>query len=259
MLVVIQNDFLVERVELHHTQPNTFRTSCRPRTKASTLLGGVVEVERRPSSGRHSETDAHRVGTVVADPHLHSERVEHLAHVVRVDTSQDERDRAAPVHHRVRPDDPQVRNGGQGVQRVRGELPFVLRHRLHADTGQIVDRCGQAHRLGDRRRARLEPGRRRRVGGPLHRHGLDHRPAAEDRGHRREQVGAPPQHTDAGRATHLVSGEGEEVHAKLSHVHRPVRHRLGGVEHHQRTDLAGSRDDPRGRVHGAEDVGLVHE
>ena len=44
---------------------------------------------------------------------------------------------------------------------------------------------------------------------------LDHRPAAEERRHLLEQLAAAPEHADAGRAEHLVAGEGVEVRAGL--------------------------------------------
>ena len=41
-----------------------------------------------------------------------------------------------------------------------------------------------------------------------------------------EQLAPAPQHADAGRAAHLVAGEGDEVHVEVDHVDRQVRHRL---------------------------------
>ena len=74
-----------------------------------------------------------------------------------------------------------------------------------------------------------------------------------------EQLAAAVQHADAGRAEHLVAGEHREVDAQRAEVDRRVRHRLAGVQHGQRADLAGPRDQPRGRVDRAEHVGLVGE
>ena len=54
----------------------------------------------------------------------------------------------------------------------------------------------------------------------------DHLAAAEERRHRLEQLLACPQDADAGRAEHLVAGEGEEVDTEAAHVEGPVRDEL---------------------------------
>ena len=50
-----------------------------------------------------------------------------------------------------------------------------------------------------------------------------------------------PQHADAGRAEHLVGGEGEEVAAELAHVGGQVGDRLGPVGQHQGAGARGRR------------------
>ena len=132
-------------------------------------------------------------------------------------------------------------------------------HGLHPEPVEVVDRRAQAHGLRRHRHARLEPLRRRGVGRPLHPHQLDHRPAGEERRHRREQLAPPPQHADPGRAEHLVPGERREVDAQRGEVHRLVRHRLAGVEQRQRPDGPGPRHQLRDRQHGAQHVALVRE
>src|SRR3954470_24982975 len=70
------------------------------------LLRGGVEVERRAGGGRHAEPLADRARAVVAGAYGDAARVEDLAHVVGVHPVDDERDRAAVLVGRVRPDDP---------------------------------------------------------------------------------------------------------------------------------------------------------
>ncbi len=193
-----------------------------------------------------------------------AEFVEQLADVVRmqrpaVGAGQDERDGPTPVDRVRWPDDPQPGYGGQLFEGVGGDVVLVRGDGVHAEIGQVVDGGAETNRLGDHRRAGLEPVRRVGVGRRLHRHELDHLAAAEERRHGRQQFAATPQHADTGRPAHLVAGEGEEVHVEGDHVDRHVRHGLGAVEDDERADLAGPGDQRRDRVDRAENVRLVHE
>ncbi len=76
----------------------------------------------------------------------------------------------------------------------------------------------------------------RRERGGLHRDGLDHRAAGDERRHRGEQLAAAVQHADSRRAEHLVPGERREVDVEFAEVDRHVRHRLARVEHDERAD-----------------------
>src|SRR5262245_43570184 len=48
-------------------------------------------------------------------------------------------------------------DSSEALERLAGERPLVLTDSIHAELLQIFDRRGQPDRLGDRRRARLEP------------------------------------------------------------------------------------------------------
>ena len=64
---------------------------------------------------------------------------------------------------------------------------------------------------------------------------------------------------DAGRPERLVPGPGVEVGADRAEVDRHLRHRLGGVEQHERAGVVGAADDLGDRVDRAEHVGDVGE
>src|ERR1700712_5412301 len=99
------------------------------------------------------------------------------------------------------------------------------------------------------------------VGRDRHFDDLDHLAATEERGQLGEQVVVAPQHTDAGRAEHLVAGEGEVVDTERLYVDAAeggaaggriprevekggaVRHRLAAVEHDGGADRAGAAGD----------------
>jgi hypothetical protein len=93
-----------------------------------------------------------------------------------------------------------------------------------------VQRGGEPHGLGDRRRAGFEAPRRRGPGRWLDRDFGDHAAAAEERRQAGKQLAAPPEHADAAGAEALVAGEGVEIDAQRLHVLRPVLHRLRAVE-----------------------------
>ena len=73
-----------------------------------------------------------------------------------------------------------------------------------------------------------------------------------------EQLLPAPQHADAGRAAHLVPGEGDEVGAESLHVDGSCGTDWQRVEQHQRADRVRPGDDLGDRVDGAEDVATVH-
>ena len=168
-----------------------------------------------------------------------------------------EGDRADPLRSRGRPEDPQPRHRRQALEGVSGDPPLVLEDALHADRVEPSERGGEADRLCDRRRSGLEAGRRVGEGGSVLGDLADHRAAAEEGGHLAQQVEAPPEHPDAGRAVGLVAGGGVEVDPELAHVHAHLRQRLGAVDEDQRSGLVGIPGDLRDRVVGAEHVGDV--
>ena len=154
----------------------------------------------------------------------------------------------------ARAEDPQPRHGGQAVERVRGDQVLVRRDLVHPEGGEVARGRGQADGLRDRRRAGLEAVRRRRERRAGHPDGLDHLAPAEERRQRGEQVVAAPEHADAGRADHLVPGEGDQVGPERVHVDRHLRHGLRGVDDDRRAVRVRRRGDLRHRVDGAEHV-----
>src|SRR3990170_2607359 len=84
-----------------------------------------VQIERRSRGRRNSVPQADRPCAVVADPYRDALLVEDLAHVVRVDVTQCERDRRATLLGRRRADDPDVRALREPLDRVLGERVLV--------------------------------------------------------------------------------------------------------------------------------------
>ena len=115
----------------------------------------------------------------------------------------------------------------------------------------------EADRLRDRHRARLEA--RGRLG-PRRLEladARDHVPAAEERRHRVQQLAAPVQDADPGRAVGLVAGPGVEVGAELGDVDRHRRHGLCAVDQDEGAGGVRALDDLGDRVDRPEHVGDV--
>ena len=113
---------------------------------------------------------------------------------------------------------------------------FVGGDGVHPDPLQVPDGGSEPCCLGDRRGAGFKPVGRVRVGGVSHLNHLDHLPPSEEGRQRLQELSPAPQHTDAGRTAHLVSGEGHQVSSELSDINALVRCRLGRVDHHHRPD-----------------------
>ena len=126
--------------------------------------------------------------------------------------------------------------------------------RREADVEDVVDRCTEADRLGDRRRARLELVRELVPRRALHGDGADHLAAEIERRHRLEQLAAAPERADPARPAHLVRREREELAVERLDVDRPVRCGLGSVDHHDRVALVRPGRELADRIHGAERV-----
>ena len=124
---------------------------------------------------------------------------------------------------------------------------------------EVVDRGAEPDRLDDRRGAGLELVRDRGVRRPLHRDGLDHLAATEERRQLVEHARARPQSTPmpVGPTT-LWPVKASRSGRRGGHrrqVDRQLRRRLRGVDDHQRADLVGAARDLGDRVDGAEHVG----
>ena len=138
-------------------------------------------------------------------------------------------------------------------------LGLVFLDRGHPDVLQIPGGRAEPDDLRGHRGARLEALRRGRIGGGLHRHRLDHRPAGQERRQGTEQLGSAVQRTDARGAEHLVAGERGEVDVEGVEVHRLMRHRLAGVQQGQRADRPGPLHQLGHRGHRPGDVRMMAE
>ena len=149
---------------------------------------------------------------------------------------------------------------------IRGLLQRVLQQRLFmpgrcgpVEAVDIIDGRAQSDHTGNVGGAGLEFKGEGVESGSGERHGFDHFPTAEEGRHGVQQFLATPEHTDAGRAEQLVSGEGVEIAVQGLHVHRPVGHRLGTVYQDFCTDCVGFRYHLGHGIHGADGVGHVVE
>ena len=109
-------------------------------------------------------------------------------------------------------------------------------NRVQPDGRHIIDRGMKPQRANDMRRPRLEPARRRGVGGLLEADPVDHRPATLIGRHGVEQFGPRPQHADAGRAVELMTRKDVEVAIQRGDIDGDARHRLAPVEQDFRAD-----------------------
>ena len=114
----------------------------------------------------------------------------------------------------------------------------MLKNRRTSDLFEIIDRGRQSDRARDIRRARFESMRRFLEGAFLESDADDHFAAAVPRRHDVENFGATVERTDAGRATHLVSGESEKIATQLLHIERQMTRALRCVDQRQRADRA---------------------
>ena len=127
----------------------------------------------------------------------------------------------------------------------------------HAERRQVVDRGAQADEAGDVRRAGLELVRRVVEHGALEAHLADHLAAADEGRHRGEVLAPRPQRAGAGRAAHLVAGEGVEIAADRGDVDGAVRRGLRAVDDGDDAAPARFAADLAHRVDRAEHVGDV--
>jgi hypothetical protein len=194
---------------------------------------------------------------VVPGPDAHAVAGEDLGDVVRVHAVHRERDKRAAGIRLTRPQDVQALDPVQALERVRGQRALVRADLLHADALQEADRGAQSRRLGDRRRARLELPRQLVEARGVEVDRADHVAAGQERRHRLQDLAAPVEHTEAGRAVGLVRGPHVEVGADRAHVDRELRHGLRAVDQRGRAGPAGAASDLGHGVDRAQDVGHV--
>jgi len=190
-------------------------------------------------------------------PHRYSLPVERRRDVGGTVTFEHEGERAGLVGCCA--EQPDARHGGDQLHRVADELLLVAVDASQAELGDVVERSGQADRVGDAARARLELGRRLGVPGALEGHVADHVPAALPGRHLGQDLWLGVEHADSGWAEHLVAGERIEVHVERVHVDRHVSDRLRAVDQHTRTSLVGGLDHLLDRYDGAEHVRDVRD
>ena len=185
--------------------------------------------------------------------------VEHLADVVGMGALDVERDDAQAALGAGGPLDPDAGQGAEAVQDRGRELDLLAAQRRPVQRGQPGGGRAQADHGPDRRRAGLEPVRRRGVGGPLDLDPADHLAAAQERRQFRQEVLAAPEGTGARRTEHLVAGEGVEIAAQRLDVDRPVRGALGAVEDQERAHRVGGVAQAPDLGHRTGDVGGMRD
>src|SRR5699024_1330936 len=201
MTVVVEDDLLVHLLELHlaltsHSE-ELLRTSYRP-VEGLDLVECVVQRERCPHRGLHTEATVQGPRAVMADAHRDAVVVEHLAHVVGVDTVHHERHRPTAVDGVGGPDDPDPGNPTEGVECGRGQLLLVAGDGLHPHGFEVAHRGCETDRLGHHGDPGLGTLRRVRVGRGLHGHRGDHRTAGEHRRHGGEKLTTAVEDADPG-------------------------------------------------------------
>ena len=164
-----------------------------------------------------------------------STRVKRLAHgqvsrpSTRNDTTPRRRSRSSGPMMRS------TRNGLQAVQQAPGERAPVLGESGPVQPLQPFGRRAESYSAGNWRCARFEAARRNGIGGAFQSDLFDHLAAAHEGWQALKTALTPPQHADAGRAEHLVSGEGVEIGAQRLNVDRSMRRALSTVKQHLRT------------------------
>ena len=201
-----------------------------PSTSASISAGRRVEVRRHPRRALHAEPRVGRLRAVVTGAYGDARESSTWATSCGCTPS---------ISKEIAPPRAAASSGPSTVSPARSPGPRARTPVracswawmfVHADVAEVVDGRAQADGLDDRRGAGLELVRDPGVRRPLHRDGLDHLAAAEERRQLVEQLATAPEHADAGRADHLVAGEGQQVGAARDHVDRQLRHGLGGVD-----------------------------
>jgi hypothetical protein len=239
--------------------PAAARRRCRhvpPRRRSGRPRRRGVEPEARPRGRIDAEGPHERLGAVVPGAHGDALRVEEAGDVVRMHPVDVERDDAAAIRP-PRPVDGDALETLQRLERVAPQRAVVRPDLVEAHALEVVERGGEPDRLGDGRRARLEPHRDVGVGAAVDLDAPDHLAATEERRQRLEQVGPHPQRADPGRAPDLVARERVGVGAERLDVDRHVRRGLRAVDDEQGTHRVRGVGDGAQRLQRSEHVGDV--
>src|SRR5882757_1002840 len=145
------------------------------------LLVGVVERQRGPHRRLHTEAAQDRLGAVVPGAYRDALAVEFAAHLFGAEPVEHERHDAGLL--RRRPDQAQPGDLPQAGGEVLDQGVLVGRDVRHAEALDVVQRGGQADRVGDVPGTGLEPSRRRLVERAFQGHVGDHVAAALPRRH----------------------------------------------------------------------------
>ncbi|MNI18140.1 hypothetical protein D3C73_715370 [compost metagenome] len=192
---------------------------------------------------------------VLARAHGHTFQIQQGSQIVRMRAVDQER------HHRCLfrrfADDAQAVDAAQLFGEVRQQFGFAGFHVLLPKLLQVVGSHAQADETGDVWGAGFELVRGIVEHGAVEADFLDHLAAAQERRHRVQVLATGPQRTSAGRAAHLVAGDGVEVAADRGDIDLAVRCGLRAVDHGDDAALAGFATDLAHRVDGAEHVGDV--
>ena len=114
----------------------------------------------------------------------------------------------------------------------------MLKNRRASDPLEIIDRGSESDCAGDIWRARFETVRRFFEGAFLESDAHDHFAAAVPGRHAFQNFGATVERADAGRATHFVTGESEEIATHFLHIDRQMTRALRGIDQSERADRA---------------------
>ena len=114
-----------------------------------------------------------------------------------------------------------------------GNLPLV--HPLEAHLLRIINGRMKAYCTGSVAGAGFELVGQFRIGGTLTGDGFNHFAAGQEGRHFLQQLISTVQCTNAHRAVHLVTGEGQKISPQCLHIHRHVRGALSSVHHHNGT------------------------
>src|SRR5262245_9845601 len=120
------------------------------------------------------------------------------------------------------------------------KVRVVLENCRPSDRFDVIDRCREADRAGNVRRATLEPVRSLLVRALLWREAYDSFACALRRRRGIQKLSASVKHADASRSTHFVSGKCKEIAAQLLHIDRHVSGTLRCIDQRHRAYRASS-------------------